>query len=156
MRYTLWPPAPNDRLVYRRSKFNVSVQCPNYPQHSCITIYFHFSIFKVGLFNPGLDAPLGLNPHTLESTHLLANHLSSSPRGALSSSLHLSQTVWRPCEVQDGDKEPHKDASVWRRPLRFGALYSITLVPLRVKMQNCIPPLSEVAPLTLRYQDYGI
>jgi hypothetical protein len=34
--------------------------------------YLHFSIFKVGLFNQGLDAPLGLNPQTLESTHVSA------------------------------------------------------------------------------------
>jgi hypothetical protein len=31
--------------------------------------YLHFSIVKVGLFSQGLDALLGLNPHTLDSTH---------------------------------------------------------------------------------------
>jgi len=60
--------------------------------------------------------------------------------------------------VQVGDKAPHRDASVWRRPSRFGALYSITLVPLRVTIltYDCIPPLLAVAPSTPRYQDYGI
>ena len=60
--------------------------------------------------------------------------------------------------MQDGDKAPLRYASVRRRPSRFGALYSITLVPLRVEIltYDYIPPPSEVAPSTLRYQDYGI
>ena len=37
-------------------------------------------------------------------------------------------------EVQDGDKAPHRDASVWRRPSRLGALDSIILLPLRIEM----------------------
>jgi hypothetical protein len=49
-------------------------------------------------------------------------------------------------EVQDGDKTPHRDASVWRRPSRLGALDSIILLPLSIEMRICIHRPSEVAP----------
>jgi hypothetical protein len=45
-------------------KFDQIYQKYNVYTHGS-TVPLYFSIFKVGLFKPGLDAPLGLIPHTL-------------------------------------------------------------------------------------------
>jgi hypothetical protein len=49
--------------------------------------------------------------------------------------------------TSSGDKAPHMDASVWRRPSRLGALDSIILSSFRIEMQICIPRSSKVAKL---------
>ena len=61
--------------------------------------------------------------------------------------LHPCTSHGWPWEVQDGDKAPHRDASVWRRPSRLDTLDSIILLPFRIEMQICIPRSSKVARL---------
>jgi len=87
--YVLWPSALHDCLVYRR--WSQRELFPNYPQHSYITITCTSPSSRLAYLTRVWIHLLGsihtlLNPHTCELLYL-----SSSPRSALSSSLHLSR-----------------------------------------------------------------